>query len=441
MSDALIDKWENRFKVLYSDILDYINVIEGAFEVDSISNEKLTLYQKKYKKQVALLRKYDFKVDGICEILETLKLINGINQIVRSMVDLVSDDVFLKNIEQGMSNTFYQSVLSHRKRLVKMIDECENLAVDITKEMVNSISDKTVLETSINDFERMYINHISTTSVFVFNKCIELYKLNKINVNSVVQKMYDYILGYLNEPLNKNPYCSHPLLLMGLSFNLKPQSFFISQKDVSEKEKHGLIKINNVLKTDQYMTFYNLGGLLNGKYLQVVKKHSINPDTIFYSRTIENNIINNKKENAFIKSYNLDHPRMDVYESLDGGNMYRSLNSGVSTSVFRHIDKGPRPRVYLYNAKFLGALRLKGNSTINKTIKESKSEYVDVSKLMRIDSLSEMYDKISSKSTKHKEKLLYELYKADTYLKEIRKLGKNSEPKIPFTEPLMLNLF
>ena len=437
MLEPLIKEYTIKVKELYVTLKQFTDSIIHIIELSTDANTYPLVLStdKKIKKMI----KFDnISFESTEDIFKSLQKISDINNIFKYLMDLITKETYLSEIQKEMSNTYYESLKNSIKEINKNIKNIIKLSKKISKSISNNINDEIILNTDIKDFESIYQKYNSSIGIYVFDKYISVYKQNNIDVEGILQKVYDYVLGYNNEELNKKPYSNHPLLLMGLSFNLNPDNNFISYKDLQDEEKKGIIKINNKLQLSHYITFYKLYDLLKGNYSTVLKKQSINSDTVYFSKTIENNIIEYKEQKKpSIEMSNLDHSKINIYESLDGGNTYRSLGKNLDTNKYKYINMGPKPRTYLYNKKFLDIIN---NKKIHKTLKNYRSEYIDISELRNIDSLSIMYDKIKS-DKKGDEELLYDIYKANSYLREIRKLSKNAIPQIPFTERDILNLF
>lgn len=435
MLEPLIKEYSIKVKELYAMIKQFTDSIIHIIELDTDNYSLLLSADKKIKKMIKIDKLF---FESTEDIFMSLRKISDINNMFKYLMDLITKETYLFEIQKEMSNTYYQSLENSIKEINKNIKNIIKLSKKISRYVSNNINEEMILNTDIKDFEGIYQKYNSSIGIYIFNKYISVYKQNNIDVESILQKIYDYILGYNNEELNKKPYSTHPLLLMGLSFNLNPDNNFISSKDLQDKEKTGIIKINNKLPLSRYSTFYKLYDLLKGSYSTVLKKQSINSDTVYFSKTIENNIIEYKQQkNPFIEMSNLDHNKINIYESLDGGNTYRSLGKNLDTNKYKYINMGPKPRTYLYNEKFFDIIN---NRRLLKNIVNYKSEYIDISKLRNINSLSVMYDTIKS-DKKGDEEFLYDIYKANSYLKEIIKLNKNSIPQIPFTERNILNLF
>ena len=445
-SHDLFKNWKRDINLLYLDVVVYTDYIINQIS----SNIELNKDYKKLKKNVDVIQKIsskEFYLKSSEDIFNVIFYIDDLTQQLKNLIELVTDKKYLISIERSMSGTYYETILNKNKKLHKKIEKIEILVNDITNYIINNIDTKLILDTPLHQFEKLYIDNISSTSMLLFNKYINVYEKNNINVSNLTQKIYDYILGYRNEIFNDKPYSSHPLLLMGLTFNLTPNSNLISSNELKQLSNSGIITINNQIVNSDYIILYNIEELLNGKYSTINKNNSINRSTVLYSQTIKTIPISNNNDNTtgiqYIKTDNKS--TITVYETIDSGINFRRIGPPtLSFDKIKYIDKGPKPRVYLYNTECMKILNSLPNIKHGKTIEKNKIEYVEVDHLLKIKNLEAMHLALfKEQREKNSEIRLYNLYKANMYLRDIRRVIKktNIAIKIPFEEYSIIKLF
>ena len=447
MTTELINQWKTKVILLHTDIKLYIEIIDNVLKSDIDLIRDINKMLKEVEIDDNLFQK-NITFNSTRMIFTNIGKIDHVSSILRQLVNLVTDPLHLKQIKSEMSDTYYKNIVARGKKISKEVDIIQNLIDEITQSVISNLDDNIVKNTHTSEFEQIYLNNLSKTSSLIFNKYLEVYNKYHINTQPILQKIYDYILGYNDEKLNDKPYSSHPLLLMGLSFNLSPHMDFINEDLIMKSTSGGIIKVNNKVNKSVSYTVYDINALLSGKYTTVIKKESINPNTVEYSKTIKLTPLLKKSRSYNIHNINIDNSAFStIYESLDGGVHFRQMNKSLPTDNVRYIDKGPKPRVYLYNSNCMNIISSKPQVKLDKEITKPKEGYVDVTKLIKNKTLSSMYKEVTmvhkTNFTKNKERRLFEIFKSEIYLREIRKINTKvmSEVKIPFESPLVLNLF
>lgn len=441
MTDELIKEWKAKIKILYSDTKIYMETIDDIIKSD------ITLFR-----DITDLIKIIDKTNSVSPTFSTSKdlfvsigIIDNIVSSINKLIDIVTNPEHLQGVKNEMSDTYYKTINARRNKLVKSSELLYNFIDKITETLLNNVDQEIIKNTPIAEFERLYLTHPSSTSSRIFKYYLDMYDKNNINTRPLLEKMYDYILGYNGESLNDKPYSTHPLLLMGLSFNLMPQNEIIKEDIIPNTTTGGIITINNKINPAMSYTIYNIHALLNGKYTTVNRKESINSDTIIYSKTIQSIPLPKSINTNAIKNINTDNASLiTVYESLDNGLHFRKMSEPISSDSVKYLHMGPKPRVYLYNSNCIDVITSKKNIKLATPLVKSKVEYVDATNLLKNRSLDSMYKEIAySSNDKNKERRLYNIMKANTYLKEIKKVYTKSKSiiQIPFESPLVLNLF
>uniref|UniRef100_A0A6C0LHV7 Uncharacterized protein n=1 Tax=viral metagenome TaxID=1070528 RepID=A0A6C0LHV7_9ZZZZ len=442
-----INKWKIGLEILYMDILSYRQNIDNVMEYESSTEIKKELKEldKKFK-NIYKIEPKSFSFDTTENIFTNISKLNDFSESLKRYIEIITNDVNLKEIKSSMSDTYYKGVLASKKKLEKNKLENINMLKKIVEIIVENVSNDTILNTRIKDFETIFLTNISPMSLILFNKYVKVYKKgsseNVKMIESFLQKIFDYVLGYKNEKLNESMFSNHPILMMGLTFNLNPHNSFIPVKDIN---KSNSILIDNHIKTSTSYTIYNLDKLLNGDYNQVKKIASINRNSVMSSRTIDNTFVEFKSKSKGIEMKE-SGKTTTIYESLDGNKSYRKLGSEMEYKDVEYINKGPKPRVYLYNEECMNIIKAKEDIKLKIDIQKTDTSVELDKSYNKVNDLSSMYSKLNDSKSKKisDEERIFNIYRANTYLNEIRKLNKKEDSeaiKIAFDIPLVVNLF
>ena len=346
MSATLLHKILINLKNIYVDVTYLIELFRGQFQSNIQLYRKIYMIEIKLKK-LNRLHPDDFLFNNTQNILESLNKLYVFVLQLSNLLDLANNKTILDNTQTNMSTTYYNTIMSKYKNIEKQINNLkisiDQLATIVSEELNEDI----IIDTPVSTFETLYIDNLSPPNLIIFRKYIDIYKKNNINTTTLYTNIYDYILGYQNEQFNVDPMDKNPILLMGLSFNLAPSNIILTKKEI--ENTNGAIVIINTPKIYSQKVVYNLHKLIHGPYTTINKLCSISPHTISSSNTIliepiqqtttHPQIINNINNSSYIT----------VYQSFD--NLVFSLLTPPSQLKIdiQYLDKGPKPRVSLYN--------------------------------------------------------------------------------------------
>ena len=441
MTAELVKEWKINAILLHDSAKIYMDIIDNILK----SDVELFRDIAKITKYINKIPKGEILFNTTKNLFVNIDIVNTITSALEQLVTLITKSEYLKRIKNEMSDTYYKTITTRGDKLVRDVNSLNELAVRLSKSAIDNIDDEVVKGTSISEFEKLYLSHLSSASSIIFKHYMNIYRKINTNTQPLLQKIYDYVLGYKDEKLNRNMYSSHPLLLMGLSFSLTPHTDFISTSVVDKVTSGGIIKINNKISHALSYTTYDIQALLHGKYTTVNRKESINPNTIIYSKTIQSTPLLTSSKGSYIEEINVNNSALTtVYESLDGSTQFRKIGETTPSDAIKYINKGPKPRVYLYNSNCIDVLTSKTQTKLPTPVVKSKVEYVDATKLTKNKTLSSMYKELAhSSNDKNRERRLYNIIKANTYLKEIKKINTKYVETIliPFNQSSIYNLF
>ena len=448
--DKNINEWEKTIYNIYLNQIEYKNYISDILLSDITSSNKIDKYDKKLQK--IGYNKIKYNISDTESLFELLNKVTDINNTIFEYSEIIFKEEYLKQIKSTMSETYYGSILKVKNNIIKDYSKIYSITQKVIDTIVENINNDIVSNTDIEDFINICTKNINKNTIYLYNKYINIYKQilkedDLIKLNNFIQNLYEFILGYNNEKLNVNTFSKHPITLMGITFNLNTKNdFFIKENELSKNN----IIINNYIINMRDFVIYNIDKLLNGKYNMIKKNQSIDRDIVEYAKTIyfepiisPNKTISGSITNNVSKN---DSEIVNVYESLDNGNTFRELkNKYIKNINIPFIDKGPKPRIYLYNKNIFELIKNNPNINLNNKIEKKGSLYIELDKdFIKNNTLESMYKHISSQHTKNDlgpetdEKRLYNIYKSNFYLSEIRKGGGN---KIPNEDFSVLQLF
>jgi len=205
MTVELIKEWKTKINLLYDDVKIYMDIIDNILK----SNVEIFRNIASVIKKVTLINKFpkgDIEFKSSKDIFTHIDMIDTITSSLKDLIKTVTDLTHLKQIKSEMSDTYYKTITARGDRLIREINTLEELVVKITESILSSMDKEIVKNTPVSEFEKMYLSHLSSTSSNIFKFYIDTYRENHIDTHSLLQKIYDYILGYKDEILNNKPY-------------------------------------------------------------------------------------------------------------------------------------------------------------------------------------------------------------------------------------------
>lgn len=409
--------WVQMITKVKNDLLSYMENVNEELLDDIEVKEKVDGDLKVLDK----IKKVKLKSDSIEEIIESIAKIDEITAKLSEAVTLVSNHQYIKSIQRTMSDTYFENILRQNKEIIKGADKVEKWVSNKIDEVIDEVSSVAIKDISIKDIYTIYSKNITANNTKIFLKLLTEYKSKGKDISEVVERIKDSVLGYNGQQFNKHPFCDHPLLLMGSSFNLyasDPREFHT--KDDIKKMTESSILVDNSLNKATTTTIYDLNSLLFGAYRQIKKSHSISLQSIRACRTIfmMTKLPSSHKNSGIVDRINKTDSRTIIYESMDGTN-YRRMKPTLPTDSAPNIRIGPKPRVHLYNERCSDVMIEKKDVFLTKT-PQVGNKYIDVTKWRKIKTVNDVLKEIGS-SKKNREAAIYSIVIANTLLKNYKK--------------------
>lgn len=438
MSTFDINKWYDSIQEIKQDLNVYQNIINEELYSDISDREVVD----NNNKTLSGLNKKGIDRNSFDDMMKVLSYFDNMTALLKENVDIITKEKYIKSIERSMSETYYKDILSKNKGLHKKIDKLYGNINTYVKIVVSSLSEEDINRYKWDDIIKAYTPNISDSTTKIFMKVLRLYKVKNINIIGIINELKNSSLGYKGELFSKDPYCKHPLLLMGMTFNLYPiqSNTFIDKSDINTTNT-GAILIDNSLHNSTNITIYDLKKILYGSYGDISRIHSINKNFIEASKTIIMKPVSVDKNKGIIID-NKGKEKTIIYESLDG-KTYRKMGPIMDTSAANNISIGPKPRVYLYNSLSYDTIKGKKDIFLNKEV-EVRTEYIDLLKYKGLKTIPDVLKLMGITKDGNKDKYLYYVFIASRFLNEIRKLNtrKNiKEYKIAVEKFLVSELF
>jgi hypothetical protein len=444
MSNFDVLSWINMIEKIYNSTVSYKEIIEEELYSDLELKETLDKNNKAIEKFISTKKDKNIDRDSIKSLLENLYVLDEITMKLMENIKIITNQQYIKTIQRSMSDTYYNGILNKNKSIIK---ESNKLVENINKYVngiATGITSTDIKEYKFEELFKIYVKGITDNTTKVFLKLLQIYKSHGVDIRSTVENIKDVSLGYGGEKFSKNPYCSHPLLLMGLTFNLSTQQphTFVDKELLLSNTDSSIVLIDNSLELATNIVIYNLKKLLYGDYADISRNSSINLKTIEACRSIIMEPVTIKK-NTGIKQINMSKDsKAIIYESLDGMR-YRKMDPPMVRDLAINIDIGPKPRVYLYN-KVASDILINKKDVFLRKIPEVSVEYIDVSKFKNLKTISDVLKAMGIEKDKSRDKYLYYIVIANKLLVEIRKLIHRKDVKdwrIPVESYLVKGLF
>lgn len=370
-----------------------------------------------YLEKLSNISKLKLKSDSINDIIETIFKIDNMTSAISKVIELVTNLSYIKSIQRSMSETYYENILKENKSLLKSRDKLHKWVDDsidkVIEESINMLG-----KISIKDTYKIYSKNITANTTKLLTSILKEFRKRGNDISEVIEVMKDNVLGYDGKKFSKKPYCDHPILLMGLTFNLyapNPKDT-LKANDISGS----YVTVDNSLINATSTTIYDLHNILFGSYRKIYKLHSINKQVVDACSSIKMIPKLIKQKNLGIKEMTKkDDIFTTIYQSMDGSNYY-TTKPVLTTDIAKNINIGPKPRVYLYNAKSMEVLEGKKKDIFLNKIPILTNKYIDVKKWRNIKTVSDVLKEIGY-NTKSKESSIYSMVIAYKLLNSYKK--------------------
>lgn len=443
------DEWFNLLKETHDEIFEYRKIAGEKITIFPELDEPIEKNSKSYDAMLKKINKEGVEFNSILSLMKVIHSLDSLTSVAEKLIASLTDLRLISNIESELSDRYYKNILEKNKSLKNKIELINKNSRNVTDEGILKIKKDEILKNNLSTIEKAYSDYNSVNVTRIFTVVLETFRENKkdlVLIHEITEKMKDLSLGYKNEKYATKPFSKHPISLMGLTFNLVPVN---SQMVPKPPPENGVcqIFIDNTLKLATNIVIYRLDDLLHGKYTTLNRLHSINKDSAIHSATIQRIPVEKLSTSKGFEKINDKADIAVVYETFDSGKSYRKLSHMVPTPTVVNMEKGPRPRVFLYPKNIWEALEAKRDKVfLNKKL-QSVSEYVDAKPFFGIHNIKEMLNKIQKKqsTTMPREAMLLNYYRAQKRLDEIKMLqgsskGKVADPKIEIEEPLVSHL-
>lgn len=427
MSSFDVSTWSNMIKKIYQNELSYLMHIEEELYSDLDLKESIDKLNDTINKYIKGKHK-DIDTNSLKSIFESISQLDDETTDLRKVISLVTDLHLIKSIQRSMSETYYNNILAENKALLKEMDKLDKNINDYINQIMNEMSLSLTDQYTMKEIDSLYTSNMSDNTTKLFLKLLKMYKDKGKDIKDIVETIKDISLGYNGERFSLHPFCDHPLLLMGITFNLyaHQSTTFIPKEDLVSRNEP-MVLVDNSLKHATNEIIYILNKILFGEYRDIYRNHSINQRSIEASQSIVMRLINVGKNTGIEELHTKSGEEIDIYESLDG-KKYRKMLPTLATTLAENLKIGPKPRVYLYNTQCEGVLINKKEIFLTKT-PQGGTKYIDVSHMKNTRNISDVMKAMGTEKEKSGEKYLYGIILADKVLKEIKRLKRKKDIK------------
>jgi len=443
------DEWLNVLKEIHDEIFEYKKIVEEKITIFPELDGVIEKTDKSLSASIKKVIKEGITFNSTLSLMKVVSGLDAVNNDAEKIIMALTDLRLISDIKTSLSDSYYNRVLQKNESLRKKIATVILESRHVTDASILLLKKEDILKNNLSTIENAYFEYKSVNVTRIFTVILAIFRENKKDlelIENITEKMKDLSLGYKNEKYATKPYSKHPISLQGLTFNLVAvNSDFIPKPKPDPAVCQ--IFIDNTLKLATNMVIYKLQDLLHGNYSTVNRNHSINANSAKYSATIQRIPVEKLKVSTGIEKVNTDADVAVVYETQDSGKTYRKMSQMIPTSSIINLDKGPKPRVFLYPKNIWEAVEAKRNVVfLNKKL-TATSEYSNATSYMAINNIKDMLNKIDKKHSNKmpREAMMLNYYRAQKQLEEVRLFrtsarARVADPKIQIEEPLVSHL-